>query len=216
MSGPRRITGLEPDQARPGAVRLLVDGRLYCTADGEAAATVGLVPGAPLEGELAEAAGRLADAEGAWRAVLRALARRGFATEELRRRLRQRGHPPAAIDAAVDRAIAAGLLDDLAFARLFVSSRADRGRGPARLRRDLAARGVASAVIERALQEGWPAEDTPLEVARRLAEQRAAQLAGLPRPARMRRLAAFLARRGFSGPEVTRLVREVAGGAAGS
>ena len=55
-----------------------------------------------------------ADEEGAWRAALRALERRSFAEVELRRRLRQKGHPPAAVDYVIDRARGAGLLDDAA------------------------------------------------------------------------------------------------------
>jgi len=112
------------------------------------------------------------------------------------------------VAAAVRRALDVGLLDDRVFAEQFVASRAARGRGPARLRRDLVLLGVDRALVESALQAQWPEPDGSLELARDLAIRRARQLSGLPRDVRFRRLVAFLARRGFSGSKVTALIRQ--------
>ena len=204
-----RITGLEPDPRRPGAVRVLVDGRLYCTVH-EAALRAGrLTVGGEWSAEQAGVTGQAADEEAAWRALLKALERRSYATAELRRRLVQKGHPPAAADFAVSRAREAGLLNDVEFARNFVQSRSARGRGPVRLRRDLAALGVARELIEAALAAQWAEPEDSLALAAELATKRARQLAGLPREVRRRRLVAYLARRGFSGAGVVDLVGRV-------
>lgn len=204
-----RITGIEPDPKRPGAVRILVDGRPFCTVHEGAVAGGALAIGAEWEGEQAGALGRAADEEGAWRALLRSLERRNFSVMELRRRLRQKGHTPEAIDFAIGRALAAGLLDDAAFARNFVASRAGRGRGPARLRRDLTALGVERGLIDAAIQAQWPEPEDSLTLALDLARRRVRQLAGLPRDVQRRRLLSYLERRGFSGYRVGELVARV-------
>src|SRR6059036_2584009 len=90
----------------------------------------------------------LADVEGAQRAALRALARRAHARGDLRRRLVKRQHPPAAVDAALERLAARGLLDDGRFAEQYAALRATRGKGPARLLRDLLTQGVERRAAE--------------------------------------------------------------------
>lgn len=202
------ITGLEPDPRRPGAVRLLVDGKHFCTVH-EGAGAAGLAPGAAWNDASTRAASRLAEEEGAWRALLVALERRSFSVADIRRRLGQKGHTPEAVVYAVERGIELGLLDDAAFARRFVDTRAARGRGPGRLRRDLAALGVERALVDQAIGERWPEPEGALDLAAQIAERRAKQLAGLPRDVRRRRLLAFLARRGFTGSGVDALVRKV-------
>lgn len=208
---PRRITALEPDPADPGTVRVLVDGRLFCTVGAEAVGQTGLRIGDAWNEAQAARVGPAADAQAAWRALLRSLERRSFAIGDLRKKLLQKGHPPEAVAAAIERGIDTGLLNDAAFATQFVASRAARGRGPARLRRDLRLLGVAPSLVESALQAQWPEPADSLELARDLARRRAKQLAGLPREVRVRRLVAFLARRGFSGSRVMALVREAVG-----
>ncbi len=200
------ITALEPDPRRPGALRLLVDGKLFCTVH-EGAKAAGLAPGRTWDEANTRAASRLADEEGAWRALLVALARRGFSIAEIRRRLRQKGHAPEAVEYAVERGRTLGLLDDAEFARRYVASRSARGRGPGRLRLDLAGLGVDRTLADAAIRERWPEPEEALTLAAQLVERRARQLAGLPREVRRRRLLAFLARRGFSGSGVTDLVR---------
>jgi regulatory protein len=204
-----KITGLEPDPRRPGALRVMVDGRLFCTVHEGAAAAAALAIGAEWTVERSASAGRAADEEAAWRALLAALERRSFAAVELRRRLVRKGHPPEAAERAIGRALDAGLLDDALFARHYVESRAARGRGPARLRRDLAALGVARAHIDAALAEQWAVPEDALALAGELARKRARQLAGLPPEVRRRRLLAYLARRGFAGSAVSGLVAGV-------
>lgn len=206
---PKRITGLEPDPARPGAVRVLVDGRPFCTIHEEAAAGGRLTVGDDWDEARSASAGQAADEEAAWRTLLRALERRSFSIGELRRRLRQKGHPPSAIEYAIQRAVQQRLLDDEAFALHYVQSRAGRGRGPARLRQDLRALAVPEACIEAALRAQWPEPEASFDLAATLAARRARQLGSLPRDVKRRRLLGFLARRGFSGSRVAELIRRI-------
>lgn len=207
-----RITGLTPDPRQPGVVRVLVDGRPFCAVPADAAVTAGLEVGAPWSGELAAATGRFADEAAVWQSLLVALARRAFSVEELRRRLTRKGHHPEVVAKAIARAQAERLLDDATFAEQYVASRAARGRGPARLRRDLQALGVAARHIEAALEKHWPDGETPLDLARELASRRARQLTGVPLEARRRRVLAYLGRRGFTGATAAQIAREACGG----
>jgi len=198
------ITALEPDPRRPGSVRVVADGRTFATVDVSAAS--GLEPGRPLDGLLAEQLAQAADAEAAYRTVLRALERRPHARTDLGRRLLRRGLAADAVEAALARAERAGLLDDGVFARHYVATRADRGRGPARILRDLLAMGVAHPHADRALAEQWPTGADHHALPAALAAKRAAQLGDLARPIKRRRLLAFLARRGFTGSEAVEAV----------
>lgn len=210
MAAPR-ITGLEPDPRRPGALRVALDGRAWGAVPLEAAERLQLTAGVRLDEPALAALGAAADEEAAFRAALRHLERRAFATRDLARRLGRRGHGPDAVGAATRRLHALGLLDDAAFARQYVESRAARGRGPARLRRDLLVLGVADTVADAAIAAHWPEGSDLAGTTRRLAERRARQLGALPRPVLRRRLLAYLARRGYAGRDVARIVAEVLG-----
>ncbi len=210
VPGAGKLTAVEPDPRRKGAVRVYLDGKHCWTAallDVEEL-RVGVV--IPPEGiELLEKA---ADAEAALRAGLKHLERRSFARGDLDRRLRRKGHPPEAVATALGRLEAQRLLDDEAYARGYVETRAARGRGPMRVMRDLMAMGVERGVVDRALTEAWPASVPPEDLARTLAAKRLKQLGkGLPRPVLRRRLVQYLGRRGFGGATAGKVVGEVLG-----
>jgi len=206
-----RVTGISDDPRHPTAVRVSVEGRITWTLPRADAEALGIRIGEVVEEELKARLDAAADGEGAWRALLRHLERRSFARYDLGRRLRQKAHPADAVDAALERADAAGLLDDTAFAKNYAETRSARGRGPARLKRDLAVQGVERDVIDRVLRELWPDSDGPLDLARTLAVKRAGQLSSVPVPTRKRRVLAYLARRGFSGYQARAVVEEVLG-----
>ncbi len=91
-------------------------------------------------------------------AAVALLARRDFASGELRQKLLKQGFEHAAIEAVVGDLLARGLLDDVRFAEHFVGYHADRGQGPNRIREEL--RGlVAADLIEAALdaRQDWAA-----------------------------------------------------------
>jgi regulatory protein len=205
----RRIGSVLPDPRRAGSVRIVVDGRPLLTVPREFAERERLVAGTPLDEPLYARLCHAADEEAAFRTALRILGRRPFASRDLARRLVLKGHPPDAADAARERASALGLLDDAAYSRNYVETRGARGRGALRLRRDLAAQGVERGVIDTAIGEVFGADGTSGPQVEALARKRLGQLRGLPRPVQRRRVLAFLARRGFVGAPVTRIVGQL-------
>jgi regulatory protein len=203
---PRRITALVPEPQGAGSIRIEVDGARFGSLPPEVVREQRLRVGSELdETRLGHLAG-LAEVEATYRTALRAVERRSFARADLGRRLRRKGHAPDAIERALGRLAEHGFLDDAAFAAGYVETRAARGRGPLRLARDLAAMGVERSVIDRAIVAHAGSADTAGDVPRALAAKRAAQLGDLPRQVRRRRVLAYLARRGFSGREVTEMV----------
>lgn len=204
-----RITSLEADPRRATSMRIHVGGRPYCTVPADLARAERLQVGGEIDGAQHERLCRAADTEAAFRTVLRSLEARSYARADLARRLVRKGHARSAVDAALERVSALGLLDDAAFAANFVQTRSARGRGPVRLMRDLASMGVERSCIDAAIAAHWPDGTDDAEVPLALATRRAAQLGGLARPVKRRRLLAYLARRGYSGRTVSAVVAKV-------
>jgi regulatory protein len=107
---------------------------------------------------------------------------------------------------------ARGYVDDAAFARHWVTARAARGYGAARLRMELRARGIAPGLITAAL-EALGGDDI-LARARETARRRLPALRRGRRDRVAPRLRDYLLRRGFSTGVVVRVVREMTGIAA--
>jgi len=209
MTNASTITAVEPDPRRPGAVRLEIDGSRFGAVPRELVSSEGLAVGRAVDEGLQQRLGAAADLEAAYRTVLRCLELRAYARSDLGRRLVRKGHRKQAVEAALERAAGLGLLDDAAYARNYVQTRAARGRGPSRLTRDLLVMGVQRSLIDRALAAEWPEGSDRSSMPLVLATKRAAQLAALPRQTKRRRVLAYLARRGFSGREVTDIVERV-------
>ena len=204
------LTGLTPDPRRPDYRLVEVDRGRFASLPAADLADLPLIVGAEIDALVFERLQELADREAAHRAALRALARRAHARHDLRRRLLQKQHPPHAVDEALDRLSDVGLLDDARFAVDYAAAKARRGRGPARLVRDLQSQGVDRRIAEEAVRTSLAAEGVdPADAVRALAEKRARQLASLPAPVRKRRLVAFLARRGFSGGDIREVVESL-------
>jgi regulatory protein len=202
----RRLTALVPDSQGAGAIRIEVDGERFGSVAPEIVRAEHLQVGQQLDEPLLARLAVVAEVEATYRTALRAVERRSFAQADLGRRLRRKGHAPQAIAPALERLAERGFLDDAAFAANYVETRAARGRGPLRLARDLAAMGVERSVVDRALPPHARSDDAGGDVSRALAAKRAAQLGDLPRHVRRRRVLAYLARRGFSGREVSDMV----------
>jgi regulatory protein len=209
VGAPPRITALDPDPRRPDAIRVDIDGTRFGAVPRDLVSREGLTVGREIDPALQERLARAADIEAAFRTLLRALEMRSYAKGDLGRRLQRKGHPRPAVDAALDRVAQLGLLDDAAFAQTYVETRAARGRGPSRLTRDLLSMGVERGVIDHALAAQWPEGSDRSSVPLALAQKRAAQLGSLPRQTKRRRLVAYLARRGFTGRDITEMVEKV-------
>jgi regulatory protein len=145
-------------------------------------------------------------------AAARFLEPRPRAIAEVRRRLSTAGYRPALVEAALERLLALGYLDDAAFARTWVDSR-DRAhpRGELALRRELRLKGIEPGLIEATLTERR--ERTPVEegevddaAAERLLRRQAQTLARIADPrARRNRAYQVLARHGFDSGTASRV-----------
>jgi len=126
-----------------------------------------------------------------------ALARRALSTGELRLRLARAGHAREEIDAALRRLVELQLVDDQAVAYNHARSRAASGRrGPARVRAELAARGIRGADAEGAVAAAFDAEGVAAAAAQAFARCSRGMSRPLAAPERAK-VAARLARAGF-------------------
>ena len=134
----------------------------------------------------------------AWTYLLRLLKVRPRSEHEARTRLEARNLTTDEIEQAIALAKDAGLLDDRAFARLWVGDRTQH-RPLSRwvVARELQEKGVPGPIVEAALAEGYP-PSMEKELLWRLARERYERLNGLDQVKRERRTIGYLTRRGFS------------------
>ena len=140
--------------------------------------------------------------------VLRRLDHAPRTRVELERYLTQRGIPDEAATTVLDRFTEVGLIDDLAYARGWVTSRhGTRGLGRRAVAQELRRKGVADDIIAEALDP----IDADQERARalQLARSRYPQVMNLPYATQVRRLMGALTRRGYDVGLASAVVREV-------
>jgi regulatory protein len=92
------------------------------------------------------------------RAALELLARREHSRRELTRKLTARGFPGEVLNVALDELERSGALADARFTDSFVRSRISKGKGPQRIRAELAQRGIADPEADaglRAAEVDW-------------------------------------------------------------
>lgn len=136
--------------------------------------------------------------------VLRQLTGSPKSRSQLEQALRRKGCPDDVAAEVLDRFEQVGLVDDEAYAQMFVRSK-QSGRGLARraLQHELRSKGVDDEITRGVLDAIEP--DTEREIARGLVEKKLRSLHGLDRQVQTRRLAGLLARKGY-GAEVSRQV----------
>ena len=130
-------------------------------------------------------------------AAVALLARRDFASGELRQKLETQGYEPEAVAAAVAEFVAARIVNDARYAESYVAYYAERGQGPVRIAADLRERNLPAETIEAALAAGpdWRARAREARIRRfGLAEPKT-----WPQKARQGR---FLQYRGFSSDHI--------------
>jgi regulatory protein len=120
----------------------------------------------------------------------RALVRRDFSERGLRERLLRAGADAGEVEEALARLCEAGILDDARFAAARARTLAERGRGNAAIRFDLAGQGVSQELADDVIAE--------LEPERERAERVVARRGAGPKTARL------LAGRGFADDQVAR------------
>lgn len=125
---------------------------------------------------------------------------------EVLTRLQQKGFSKEIIEFVLEQAARAKILDDAKFAQLWVEDRlARRPRSRRALEHELRAKGIAPEHIQRAIAHAGLDEEA---IARRLIAERLPRLRSLDEATRLRRLAGFLRRRGFSEHVIRQALQE--------
>lgn len=215
------ITALTPHPKEPGRVSVEVDRVAVGTIATEGVARLGLSVGAAVDEPVLHGIAEEGAALRTYDRALRLLAARGRSIRELRRRLSIAGEPEHHIAAAVEKLQAMGVLDDAEYARQLARSQiVGRGYAPRRLKQELARRGVARDVADRAIDLVLTEDAAPgsygaesgvdlSETIEKLAKKKLRGLASLDPDTSNRRLYAFLARRGYDSDDIRRVLAKL-------
>lgn len=187
------LTAIKVQARAPERRSLFLDGQFLLGLHQEVAAAARLKVGMHLTGPALVALASQDEERRARDAAGLLLSGSARTRREVERRL-LRSYRSETVRRVLEGLESAGLLDDAEFARRYVAARSDQGE--ARLLRDLIRRGVPRPVAGAAVQEGRGA-GSAVAAAREVAEQRLGRISGLDRQTAHRRLAGFLARRGF-------------------
>ncbi len=213
-----RITALTSVPTQAGRVAVDVDNASFGVVFVESLARLSLAVGSEVDEAALASLGSDVAALKTYDRALRLLAARGRSVRELRRRLLMAKEPEVHVDAAIDRLQAVGALNDDEYARQVARSQmVGRGYAPRRIRQDLARRGVARDIADRAIDTVTTEDAAPgsfgaesgvdlTETIERLARTKLRSLGSLEAETRARRLSAFLARRGYESDDIRRVL----------
>jgi regulatory protein len=210
------ITALRVQAKDPQRVNVFVDEVFAIGVSLNTVANEGLYVGKALSDEEYARLEHTESSDKARHAALRLLEARPRSTTEIRQRLRRKDFADEAIEAAITRLNDLGLLDDAAFAHIWVENRqACRPRGVGALRDELRRKGIDRALVEATLSDEvlTGGED---ERAMTIARGALRKYAGAPdRSTFQRRMGSYLQRRGFGfdtiGPILDTLWNELKG-----
>jgi len=135
------------------------------------------------------------------RAAMNLLARREHGHIELARKLRQRGADAEMIEVELQRLTEDGLLSEQRYVESYIRSRAHAGRGPMRIREELAQRGLTRELVESALAEAEI--DWQVQLQDLWQRRFSGQITDLKDQAKQSR---FLAQRGYAVDDIRRLL----------
>lgn len=197
-----RITALEEQKGDAQRRSLFLDGEFALGLDLETIVRCHLKVGITIDGPALVAAYRQDQAKRAWDSALLLLSVTARTRRELERRL-QRTYPPEVVALVLDRLEEGGWLDDRAFAEGYI--RAKREYGRRRLLQDLLRKGVDRTVAMEVL-ERHQGDDDGAQQAREAAVARLARMQGVDRETAQRRLAGYLARRGYGFEIISRVL----------
>ena len=216
-----RITALTAVPKQAGRVAIEIDGAAFGVVFIESLARRTLSVGSEVDAAALDMLATDVAALKTYDRALRLLAARGRSVRELRRRLLMAREPEEHVDAAIARLEAMGALNDEEYARQVARSQmVGRGYAPRRIKQDLARRGVARDVADRAIEVvstedaapgSFGAEDGVdlTDTMERLARKKLRSLASLDPETRSRRLYAFLARRGYDSDDIRRVLAKL-------
>jgi regulatory protein len=214
LESPARVTGISASARHPRRFEILVDGSTVATLSLDGIERLGVRIGAAYSESLANRVALEAAALHTFDRALAMLAARPRAARDLERMLVRKGEPAEHVAAAVERLIALGALDDAQFARQFIRAKiSGAGLSRRRLQSELWRRGVARDVIDAALADVLEEDevDESAQIAQ-VAAKKLRTLRSLDAATARRRLYAFLARRGYDGSAIRRVMDSLPAG----
>ena len=143
--------------------------------------------------------------------ALNLLAARAYTVRDIRRKMSQKGFVADEADAAVDRLVSSGLLDDARYAAEFARQRlVVGGASVRRVEQLLAAKGISRDLAKQATAQVASEEDVDtLVYMERLARKKLRSMGDLALPVRRRRLFGFLARKGYELDDIKQVVARI-------
>lgn len=210
ISAGRRVTGVRRSRRDPALVVVMLDGAKAGEVEAAEANRLGVARGAILDAHMAQALLAAIASCAARRDAIRLVRVRPRTRSELAARLLDRGHDATVAAAVADRLTEAGAIDERALAETAAIGMAERKVSRRMARDRLVQRGIderhADLAVQRAFGDGDDRQRA-VEAARR----RADSMRGLEPAAAHRRLAAYLARRGYDEETCLEVVRVVLG-----
>jgi regulatory protein len=165
------ITALQADPSDPEKVHVFIDGKHAIAVALDVAAAERLTVGQPCPPEKLERLHEAQELQQVFETALNFLSYRPRSTREVEMRLRKKGHTPEEIDAVMDRLRKRGYVNDEDFARFWVGNRmAFNPRGPRLLRSELRQKGVSQEVVDVVLQEQTEAQQEAVQQAAEVSE----------------------------------------------
>ena len=147
-------------------------------------------------------------ARSAYDYALDLLSARAYTVRNLRRKLVQKEFASAEVDAAVERLLASGLLDDRKFAAEYARQKiVVGGASVRRVKQELARKGIASPAVDESIAETLENENVDQQASiERIAVKKLLTLDDLEDLVKRRRLFGFLARKGYELDDIKRVV----------
>lgn len=214
LESPARITAISASARRAGRFEILVDDATVATLSLDAIERLGVRIGVAFSESLANRVAVEAAALHTFDRAIAMLAARPRAARDLARMLVRKGEPAEHVATAVDRLTTLGVLDDAQFARQFIRAKiSGAGLSRRRLQSELWRRGVAREVIDAALAEVMVEDevDEDAQIAQ-VAAKKLRTLRTADAATARRRLYAFLARRGYDGSAIRRVMDSLPAG----
>jgi regulatory protein len=141
--------------------------------------------------------------------ALRLLEMRGRSVKDIRDKLKVKGVSPGDIDLVIDDLLSLGLLDDEKFARDWIENRQHfRPTGVVRLRQELFVKGIDREIVDQAIRE-YKNNSDEFPAALDLGRRKMKLYRKLDPDTAKRRLAGFLARRGYEASIVSKVLKEL-------
>ncbi len=200
----QRITAIKIQKRKPQRVSIYLDGEF---AFGLSRIVAGwLHVGQELSEEKIASLRDEEEREIAYQRALKFINYRMRTEHEVIQKLSENGFPEDIIQSALQRLHRSGLVDDIAYARLWVENRADfRPRSHRALAYELRRKGVSDQVITQSLKGTLPDE----QLAYHAGLKQSGKLKDLERPEFRRKLSGYLARRGFPYEIISRIVDRI-------